>query len=107
VGLSVSEAWVTIALLAVATAAIRAAGPVLVGGRDLHPRLYGVIALLAPALLAALVVVETFTGPDGELEVDERAAGVAAAGAALALRAPILAVIAIAAAVTAGARAIA
>ena len=89
--------WVTIALLAVATAGIRAAGPVLVGGRDLHPRLYGVIALLAPALLAAL----------GALEVDERAAGVAAAGAALALRAPILAVIAIAAAVTAGARAIA
>ncbi|MGH2992531.1 MAG: AzlD domain-containing protein, partial [Solirubrobacterales bacterium] len=38
--------------------------------------------------------------------VDERAAGVAAAGAALALRAPIVPVIAIAAAVTAGARAL-
>jgi len=102
-----SEVWVTIALLAVATAAIRAAGPVLVGGCDLHPRLFGVVALLAPALLAALVVVETFGRPDGALEVDERAAGVAAAGAAIALRAPILVVIGIAAAVTAILRALA
>jgi uncharacterized membrane protein len=103
----VSETWATIALLAVATAGIRASGPVLVGGRALHPRLFGVVALLAPALLAALVVVETFGRPDGALEVDERAAGVAAAGAGLALRAPILLVIAIAAAVTALARALA
>jgi hypothetical protein len=66
-----------------------------------------VIALLAPALLAALVVVETFGRPDGTLEVDQRAAGVAAAGAALALRAPILLVIAIAAVVTALVRALA
>jgi uncharacterized membrane protein len=102
-----TDAWITIAALAVTTAAIRAAGPVLVGGRDLHPRLFGVIALLAPALLAALVVTETFGRPDGALEVDERAAGVAAAGAAIAFRAPILLVIAIAAAVTALARALA
>jgi uncharacterized membrane protein len=102
-----SDVWVTIAVLALATAAIRAAGPVLVGGRDLHPRLFAVIALLAPALLAALVVTETFGRPDGVLEVDERAAGVAAAGAAIAFRAPILVVIAIAAAVTALARALA
>jgi uncharacterized membrane protein len=102
-----SDVWITIAALAVTTAAVRAAGPVLVGGRDLHPRLFGVIALLAPALLAALVVTETLGRPDGSLEVDERAAGVAAAGGALALRAPILLVIAIAAAVTALARALA
>ena len=102
-----SDVWVTVVVLALATAAIRAAGPVLVGGRDLHPRLFGVIALLAPALLAALVVTETFGGPDGSLEVDERAAGVAAAGAAIAFRAPILLVIAIAAAVTALLRAVA
>jgi len=101
------DAWVTIAVLAVTTVAIRAAGPVLVGGRELHPRLFGVVALLAPALLAALVVVETFGHSDGGLEIDERAAGVAAAGAALALRAPILLVIAIAASVTALARALA
>ena len=48
--------WLTIAAVAVASAAIKAAGPVLIGGRPL-PALAGrVIALLAPALLAALVV---------------------------------------------------
>jgi branched-subunit amino acid transport protein len=97
----VNDVWMTVVVLALVTAAIRAAGPVLVGGRELHPRLFGVIALLAPALLAALVVTETFGGPEGSLEADERAAGVAAAGAAIAFRAPILLVIAIAAAVTA------
>jgi uncharacterized membrane protein len=102
-----TEVWVTIAVLAVATAAIRAAGPVLLGGRDLHPRLFGVVALLAPALLAALVVTETLAQPDGGLEVDERAAGVAAAGGAVALRMSIVPVIAIAAAVTALTRAVA
>ena len=102
-----TEVWVTIAVLAVATAAIRASGPVLLGGRDLHPRLFGVVALLAPALLAALVVTETLGQPDGGLEVDERAAGVAAAGAAVALGMSIVPVIAIAAAVTALARALA
>jgi hypothetical protein len=102
----VSEVWATVVVLALTTAAIRASGPVLVGGRDLHPRLFGVIALLAPALLAALVVVETFGRPDGALEIDERAAGVGAAGAALALRAPILVAIAISAAVTALTRAV-
>lgn len=101
-----TEVWITVAVLAVTTAAIRASGPVLVGGRELHPRLFGVIGLFAPALLAALVVTETLGRPDGALVVDERAAGVAAAGAALALRAPIVPVIAIAAAVTAGARAL-
>lgn len=101
-----SEVWVTVAALAVTTAVIRASGPVLVGGRELHPRLFGVIALLAPALLAALVVTQTFGEPDGALVVDERAAGLAAAGAALALRAPVVPVIVIAAAVTAGARAL-
>lgn len=101
-----TEVWITVAALAVTTAAIRASGPVLVGGRDLHPRLFVVVALLAPALLAALVVTETL-GEDGSLAVDERAAGVAAAGVAVALRAPIIAVILIAAAVTALVRAIA
>ena len=62
---AVTEVWVTIAVLAVATAAIRAAGPVLLGGRDLPAPLQGVIALIAPALLAALVVVETLGAAEG------------------------------------------
>ncbi|MGH2994418.1 MAG: AzlD domain-containing protein, partial [Solirubrobacterales bacterium] len=58
-----SEVWITVAVLAVTTSIIRASGPVLVGGRELHPRLFGVIALFAPALLAALVVTETLGRP--------------------------------------------
>jgi branched-subunit amino acid transport protein len=100
-----SEVWVTILALAVATAAIRAAGPVALGGRELPAAVQRVVALLAPALLAALIVTETF-GESGELVIDESAAGVAAAGAVLALRGPLLVSLFVAAAVTAGLRAL-
>jgi len=43
----VSEAWVVILVLAVATFAIKAAGPVAVGGRDLPPGALPVLALVA------------------------------------------------------------
>jgi len=100
-----SDVWITIAVLAVATAAIRASGPVLLGGRRLPARMQGVISLLAPALLAALVVVETFGAPEGgALELDARIAGVAAAAAALAAGASTLPVVAVAAVVTAAIR---
>ena len=98
-----SALWVAIVAIALASAAIKAAGPILVGGRELPPRVNAVIALLAPALLAALVVMETFGG-DGHLVLDERALGVGAAAVALALRAPVLLAVALAALVTALAR---
>jgi branched-subunit amino acid transport protein len=101
----VTEVWVTIAVLTVGTVAIKAAGPVALGGRDLPPWLNGVIVRLAPALLAALVVVETF-GRDHALGVDESAAGLLAAAAALAARLPMIAAVVLAAAVTAGLRAV-
>ena len=96
--------WVAIVAVALASAAIKAAGPVLVGGRELPPRVVAVIALLAPALLAALVVTETF-GEDHRLVLDERAVGVAVAAAALALRAPVLLAVVLAAVSTALVRA--
>jgi branched-subunit amino acid transport protein len=80
-----SEAWITILLLAVATAAIKAAGPLAVGGRQLGPRVAPVIDLLAPAILAGLIVVET-VGGDGAIDLDPRLAGVAAAGCVLLAR---------------------
>ena len=95
---------VTIVAVALASAAIKAAGPVLVGGRELPPRVTSVVALLAPALLAALVVTETF-GEERHLVLDERAIGVAVAGVALALRVPVLGAVALAAATTALVRA--
>jgi branched-subunit amino acid transport protein len=84
-----SEVWITIIGMVVATALIKAAGPVLVGGRELPRPALAVIALLAPALLAALILTDTFArGQD--LTVDARAAGLACAGVAAYLRAPLL-----------------
>ena len=101
-----TEIWITIAVLAAATFAIRAAGPIVVGGRELPGSVIGVIALVAPALLAALVVTQTLTGDSGDLTIDERAAGVAAAGMVMAWRGSILLALAAAVAVTAGLRAL-
>jgi branched-subunit amino acid transport protein len=102
-----SEVWITIAALVVASAVIRASGPVVLGGRDLPDRFQAVIALIAPAVLAALVVVETLGAPEGgALDLDLRIAGVAAAGGALALGASMLPVVVLAALVTALVRAL-
>ena len=95
-----STVWVAIVAVTLASAAIKAAGPILVGGRELPPQVNAVIALLAPALLAVLVVTETF-GDDGHLVLDETALGVGVAAVALALRAPVLLAVALAALVTA------
>jgi branched-subunit amino acid transport protein len=82
----VSEVWTTVIVLAVVTAAIRASGPVSLGGRELPRVAMRVIALVAASLLAALVMVETFAGGDDTLELDARALGVAAAGGVLWVR---------------------
>jgi uncharacterized membrane protein len=100
----VTTLWVAIVAVALANAAIKAVGPLLIGDRDLPPRMVAVIALLAPALLAALVVTETFGG-NRSLVIDERAIGVAVAGLVLALRGPVLMAVALAAVATALARA--
>jgi branched-subunit amino acid transport protein len=101
----VTEVWITIGGLALTTAAIKAAGPVTLGGRELPRAADGVIALLAPALLAALVLTDTFAH-EGELTVDARVAGLACAAAAVLLRAPMLVTVVVAAAGAAVARAL-
>jgi branched-subunit amino acid transport protein len=103
----VTAAWLTIGLLAAGTIAIKAVGPIALGSRELPVRLAGVVALLAPSLLAALVVVDTLGGEDRTLAVDARAAGLVAAAGAIAARLPLFVVVVTAAAVTAGLRAIA
>ena len=100
-----SAIWVTIIALAVATTALKLAGPLLLGGRDLPAAAIGVIELLASALLAALVVVETF-GKGRSLTLDARALGVAFAAVVLARRAPMIVAVIGAAVVTALARAL-
>ena len=99
-----SRVWLVVLAVGLATVAIKAAGPVLLGGRALPPRMAAVIALLAPALLAALVAINTFGG-ERALTVDARLAGVAAAGVAIWRRAPLLLVVVLAATVTALVRA--
>lgn len=103
-----SDVWVTIVALALLTAVIRASGPVLLGGHELPRPVRSVIALVAPALLAALVVVQTL-GADagGAFELDARIAGVAAAAGALIVGLSTLPVVALAAVVTALIRALA
>jgi branched-subunit amino acid transport protein len=101
-----ADEWVLVCWLVVTTAVIRAAGPVALGGRELPPRAMGVVGLLAPPLLAALVVTQTLGGEGSEVVVDERIVGVAGAGVALALRGGILVAISVAVALSAGAHAV-
>ena len=102
-----TTAWIAIALITAGTVAIKAAGPVALGGRELSPRASAVIVRLAPSLLAALVVVDTFGGTERTLSIDATAAGLLAAAGALAARLPMAVVIVVAAAVTAALRALA
>lgn len=97
--------WLTIIALALATAALKVAGPLVLGGRPLPAGALTVIELLASALLAALVVVETF-GKGRSLTLDARALGVGFAAVALSRRMPVIFAVVGAAAVTAIARAV-
>jgi branched-subunit amino acid transport protein len=101
----VNEVWVVVAVVGLATVALKGVGPVLLAGRDLPGRLIAVVELLAPAVLGALVVTQ-LVGGDREIVLDERLVGVGAAAVALLRRAPLLAVVATAAAATALARAL-
>ena len=95
-----SAAWTAVLVVGLATVAMKAAGPVLAGGRELPQGSARVVNLLAPALLAALVATQAFASEES-LVLDERGAGLAVAGAAILLRAPLVVVV-VAAAVTAG-----
>lgn len=95
--------WIVIAVVGAVTMAFKASGPVLLGRRELPPRVAAVVDVLAPAMLAALVVTQA-VGGDRELVVDKRLLGVAAGGVAVALRAPLLVVMTVAAVVAAGVR---
>jgi hypothetical protein len=98
--------WVTVAALCAGSAAIKATGPLALRARRPPARAMAVIALVAPAVLAGLVVYETFNTTGRGLEVDARVVGLAAAGVVAAARLPMLLVIVAAAAATALARAL-
>lgn len=97
--------WQVIGACALVTAAIKGIGPFALGGRDLPPRLIGVVALLAPALLAALVITQALA--DGKhVGVGADTVGVVAAGVFLWRGSSILVGVAVAAVVTAALRAL-
>lgn len=101
-----STAAIVIVGLGIGTYALKAAGPLLLGGRRLPERIERVAQQLPAALLASLVVVSTVAA-DRSLLLDARLAGVLAAGVALRLRAPFIVVVAVAVTVTGGVRALA
>ena len=98
-----SSAWVVVLLVGAFTVAFKAAGPVLLGSRPLPERMSQAFELLAPSLLAALVVTQAVGGKQ-EIVFDARLVGVAAGIVAIRLRAPLIVVIVVAALSTALAR---
>ena len=100
-----STAAIVLLGLSTGTYLLKAAGPLLFGGRRLPAALDGVAQIVPAALLAALIVVSTNVG-DRALEVDARMLGVAAAGIALWRKAPFFVVVILAVVVTGVTRAV-
>ena len=96
---------IVIAGCCVITAAIKAVGPVALGGRELPTWFTSVVILLSPALLAALVATQAFAQGD-HLALDADTAGVAAGGLVIWRTGSIIACVVLAAAVTAAVRAL-
>jgi branched-subunit amino acid transport protein len=97
--------WTAVVIVGVVTIGLKSAGPLLLQGHELPARLNGMIELLAPVMLAALVVTNTFGG-DHKLVLDPRAAGLAAAAVSIVVRAPLLVTVIVAAVTAALVRAI-
>ncbi len=102
---AVSDAWIVVVIVGVVTILFKAAGPLLLGRRPLPARAQSVVDLLAPAMLAALVVTQVFGG-NRELVVDARVVGVAAAAVAIWREAHVVVAMVVAAVVTASLRAL-
>ena len=92
--------WTLVAACAAATMVLRAVGPVVLGGRALPAWFTATVTLMAPALLAALVVVSVL-GDGTRLAVGPDTVGVAAGAVALWRRAPVVLAVFVAVAVTA------
>jgi len=92
--------WWLVLTLAAGAYACKVLGLVVFGGRTVPPRLDRCLALIPAALLAALVVKDTFSAGQ-HLQLDARALGVAAAVIAAWRRLPLVVVILVGATVTA------
>ena len=100
-----TRVWLSVLAVTLANWVLKASGPAVLGDRPLPPLARSVVGLVAPVLLSALIVVE-LAGPDWQgLDVRE-IVGVGVAGAAWALRAPLLLAVLLGALATAGLRAV-
>ncbi len=97
--------WAVVLSLAVGAFAFKAGGFFLLGGRSLPPALERCLALIPAAVIAALVVKDTFSTGQ-HLVLDARAVGVAVAVVAVVARAPFVVVVVLASTVTALVRAL-
>ncbi|HET9420799.1 MAG TPA: AzlD domain-containing protein [Nocardioides sp.] len=95
--------WGAIIAVTLANWLLKAAGPLILGDRRLPPVARRVVALMAPVLLAGLIVVD-LAGPDWDHLDGAQVLGVAVAGGAFALRAPMLVAVLVGAAAAAGVR---
>ncbi len=95
-----SAPWAAVIAVGAGTVVLKAVGPVGVSGRRLPARVNDLLTMVAPAILAALVVSEAFAS-GRSLVLDARVAGLAAGVIAVLLRAPIWVVVIADAAATA------
>jgi branched-subunit amino acid transport protein len=97
--------WILIVVVAALTAAIKAAGPIALGGRELPPWFASIVAAMPAAVLAALVVTAALANGQ-ELSIGPDTAGVAAAGIVAWRGGSVITCVVVAAVVCAGLRAI-
>jgi len=98
--------WPALLGLCLISYALKAAGPVLAGGRELGARARGTLDLVAVRLLAALILVQTL-GAGRQLVPDARTPALSVAAVLVWRRAPFLVVVLAAAATAAALRAVA
>ena len=96
--------WTLVLVLAAVAYAFKATGLVVLGGRQLPAVVDRCLALIPAALVAALIVKDTFASGQ-QMVLDARAAGVGVAAFLAWRRVPLIAVIVAGAAVTALVRA--
>ena len=85
---------------------MKAAGPLLSRGGEVRPAVAQVLDLIAIPLLAALILIQTLDGGDGELVLDARVPALGVAAILVWRRAPFLVVVLAAAATAAVLRAL-
>ena len=98
--------WTLVLVLAAGAFLFKVLGLVVIGDRRLPPVLERCLGLIPAALIAALVVKDTFSVGQ-QLQIDARAAGVGAAALMAWRKAPLILVIVTGAGVTAAVRVIA